>query len=145
MPLTVACQIPLSMEFSRQEYWSGLPSPALAGGFFTTQTSGKPKALFFSLSFPKPSTCPSQPQPQIVLAPDPPSPRSSLQRPKWLPIRSSEPAVAWPGAGNKVNEKDIVLPPPFTIQPGKRPVNKEQRWMQRPTLHSDPGAVMFTF
>ena len=51
---TVACQAPLSMGFSRQEYWSGLPcppsgdlpdpgiepsslmSPALAGGFFTT-------------------------------------------------------------------------------------------------------------
>ena len=46
---TVACQAPLSMEFSMQEYWSGLPfslagdipdprikpvSPALAGGFF---------------------------------------------------------------------------------------------------------------
>ena len=24
---TVACQAPLSMEFSRQEYWSGLPVP----------------------------------------------------------------------------------------------------------------------
>ena len=52
--LYVACQTPLSMEFSRQEYWSGLPfpllgdlidpgiestspaSPTLAGGFFTT-------------------------------------------------------------------------------------------------------------
>ena len=48
---TVACQAPLCMGFSRQEYWSGLPcpppgdlpdarikptSPALAGGFFTT-------------------------------------------------------------------------------------------------------------
>ena len=48
-PWTVACQAPLSMGFSRQEYWSGLPflspddlpdpriepaSPALAGGFF---------------------------------------------------------------------------------------------------------------
>ena len=49
---TVACQAPLSMEFSRQEYWSGLPfsspgdlpdlgikpvSPALrAGRFFTS-------------------------------------------------------------------------------------------------------------
>ena len=47
---TVARQAPLSMGFSRQEYWSGLPvpspgdlpdpgiepeSPALAGGFFT--------------------------------------------------------------------------------------------------------------
>ena len=28
-PWTVACQVPLSMEFSRQEYCSGLPSPTL--------------------------------------------------------------------------------------------------------------------
>ena len=26
-PLTVACPAPLSMEFSRQEYWNGLPFP----------------------------------------------------------------------------------------------------------------------
>ena len=26
-PMTVACQAPLSMGFSRQEYWSGLPCP----------------------------------------------------------------------------------------------------------------------
>ena len=53
---TIACQAPLSMEFSRQEYWSGLPfpspgnllnlgikpsCPALAGGFFTTEPPGK--------------------------------------------------------------------------------------------------------
>ena len=25
---TVACQVPLSMEFPRQEYWSGLPFPS---------------------------------------------------------------------------------------------------------------------
>ena len=54
IPWTVARQAPLSMGFSRQEYWSGLPfpppgnlpdpgieprsliSPTLAGGFFTT-------------------------------------------------------------------------------------------------------------
>ena len=28
-PWTVACQAPLSMGFSRQEYWSGLPCPSL--------------------------------------------------------------------------------------------------------------------
>ena len=28
-PMTVACQASLSMGFSRQEYWSGLPSPPL--------------------------------------------------------------------------------------------------------------------
>ena len=27
-PQTVVCQAPLSMEFSRQEYWSGLPFPS---------------------------------------------------------------------------------------------------------------------
>ena len=26
-PWTIACQAPPSMEFSRQEYWSGLPCP----------------------------------------------------------------------------------------------------------------------
>ena len=56
-PWTVACQAPLSMGFPRQEYWSGLPfpspgdlpnpgieplSPALEGGFFTTEPPGKP-------------------------------------------------------------------------------------------------------
>ena len=53
-PWTVAHQAPLSMGFSRQKYWSGLPfphpgiehtslmSPALAGGFFIASTPGKP-------------------------------------------------------------------------------------------------------
>ena len=56
-PWTVACQSSLSMGFPRQEYWSELPftpagdlpdpeikpiSPALAGGFFTTEPPGKP-------------------------------------------------------------------------------------------------------
>ena len=54
-PWTVACQAPLSMKFSRQEYWSWLPfptpgdlpdpgietsslvSPALAGRFFISE------------------------------------------------------------------------------------------------------------
>ena len=57
-PQTVARQAPLSVGFSRQEYWSGLPfpppgnlpdpgiesnSPALAGIFVTTETLGKPE------------------------------------------------------------------------------------------------------
>ena len=58
-PWTVALQAPLSMEFSRREYWSGLPfpspgdlpdpgikptslvSPALADRFFTTVLPGR--------------------------------------------------------------------------------------------------------
>ena len=56
---TVACQAPLSVGFSRHEYWSGLPfptpkdlpdsgiesasltSPALTGRFFTTEPPRK--------------------------------------------------------------------------------------------------------
>ena len=60
-PWTVACQAPLSMGFSRQEYWRGLPfpspgdlpnlgieptSPALAGKFFTIEAPGKPTLDF---------------------------------------------------------------------------------------------------
>ena len=59
-PWTVAGQVPLSMEFSRQACWSGLPlpspggrpdsgitptSPPLAGGFFTTEPPEKPLLL----------------------------------------------------------------------------------------------------
>ena len=28
IPWTVACQAPLSIEFSKQEYWNGLPCPS---------------------------------------------------------------------------------------------------------------------
>ena len=59
-PWTVACQAPLSMAFSRQEWWSGLPvpspvdlpnpgiepasllSPALSRKFFTTCATWEP-------------------------------------------------------------------------------------------------------
>ena len=59
-PWTVAFQTPLSMEFPRQEYWSGLlfpapadrpdsgietVSPAVADRFFTTEPPGKPNKL----------------------------------------------------------------------------------------------------
>ena len=33
IPWTSACQTPLSMDFSRQEYWSGLPFPSPSSGF----------------------------------------------------------------------------------------------------------------
>ena len=63
-PGTVACQAPLFMEFSRQEYWSGLPfppagnlpypgikrpslaSPILTGRFLTTAPPRKPAFNF---------------------------------------------------------------------------------------------------
>ena len=64
----LACQAPPSMGFSRQGYWSGLPflfpgdhsdpgieptslaPPALAGGFFTTAPSQKPRMLRLGFS-----------------------------------------------------------------------------------------------
>ena len=63
---TVAHQAPLSMGFSRQEYWNGLPcpppvdlpnpgiepesllSPALAGGFFTTSATWEAQEILIS-------------------------------------------------------------------------------------------------
>ena len=65
IPWTVAHQASLSIEFSRQEYWSGLPfppprdlpdpgikpaSPALAGKFFTTEPPGKPQLGWYHLA-----------------------------------------------------------------------------------------------
>ena len=64
---TAARQAPLPMRFSKQEYWSVLPFPppvdlpnpgiaplslvsaALAGGFFTTEPSGKPLNVYMLL------------------------------------------------------------------------------------------------
>ena len=37
LPSTVVLQVPLSLGFSRQEYWSGLPFPPL--GIYLTQGS----------------------------------------------------------------------------------------------------------
>ena len=57
-PWTIALQAPLSMEFSRQEYWSGLPcpspgdlsrpgikpgSPALQADSLPSEPPGKPR------------------------------------------------------------------------------------------------------
>ena len=58
IPWTIACQAPVSMGFSRQEYWSGLPFaspgdlphtviepgfPALWGDSIPTEPPGKPQ------------------------------------------------------------------------------------------------------
>ena len=58
IPSTVAYYDPLSMGFPRQEYWNdfpfpspgdlpnpGITSPALAGGFFTSEPPGKPSHI----------------------------------------------------------------------------------------------------
>ena len=72
-PGTVACQVPLSMRFSRQEYWSGLscpppgdlpdpgiklPSPCIGRWIFTTELPEKPQniTLLWPVIKPGPST-----------------------------------------------------------------------------------------
>ena len=64
-PWTVAHQVPLSLEFPRQEYWSKLPfpspgdlpdpgielmSPALADGFYNIEPPGKPMIILVSFT-----------------------------------------------------------------------------------------------
>ena len=66
-PWTIAVQAPLSMGFSRQEYWSGLPFPSpgdfldprieprstcIAGRFFTIWATGEAQDNQFLLSEP---------------------------------------------------------------------------------------------
>ena len=68
-PWTIDCQVSLSVEFPRQENWSGLPCPspgylpnsgirpaspvvsALAGKFFTTEPQGKPGTEEYDCGF----------------------------------------------------------------------------------------------
>ena len=93
--LYVACQAPLSMGFSRQEYWTGFPcpppgdlpnpgieprslmSPALVGRFFTTSptweaqnssaAAAKSLQSCLTLCIPMDSSPPGSPVPGILL------------------------------------------------------------------------------
>ena len=52
-PWTVTCQAPLSIEFSRQEYWSGLPCPSPEDLSDPGIEPGSPalQAFFYHLSY----------------------------------------------------------------------------------------------
>ena len=65
MDLTIACQAPLSMEFPRKKYWSGLPfpssgdlpnpgikpgSPALQADSLPSKPAGKPHIYIINLA-----------------------------------------------------------------------------------------------
>ena len=85
-PWTVACQASLSMKFSRQEYWSGVPCPpprdlpdpgveptslmssALAGGFFTTAAAAKSLQSCLTLCDPVDGSPTGSPVPGILQA-----------------------------------------------------------------------------
>ena len=103
-PWTAAHQAPLSLGFSRQEYWSGLPcpspedlpdpgiepmtpvSPALAGGFFTTSADEAQKGDL-------------TPHSAWETPPDPPLPGASLSqmgtRGVRVPFHRVSPASPW--------------------------------------------------
>ena len=60
VPWTVSCQAPLSMEFSRQESWSGLPLPCLGQNYsvlclFDSLSKAQNDSVFIPLSY-KPIT-----------------------------------------------------------------------------------------
>ena len=121
-PRTVAHQGLLSMGFSRQEHWSGLPfsfpghlpdpgikptSPTLAGSFSTTELPGKlppahprPKPRLLACCFflrklkqkPQPSPCPSSAQTKWAAHPSP---------------HHASPSLLWPTFSTGITEQAI--------------------------------------
>ena len=118
---TVAHQAPLSMGFSTQEYWSGLPcppagdlpdsrmeltslmSPALAGGFFTTDAAWEAQDGFLcyleykAKSSPQPPTSPHADcfLPPLFF-PLPSSSQITVPQTGWAPHRAScAPSLVW--------------------------------------------------
>ena len=107
-PWTVTHQAPLSMGFSRPEYWSGLPfpppgnlpdpgikprsptAPALSGGFFTTEPPGKPQLPVWASAL--------QPLAWFVAPPAPP------------PLRSPHKGQRAPDAGDTMRGSGWALP-----------------------------------
>ena len=97
-PWTVACQVPLSMELSSQEYWKqpfpspgDLPDPGIepatlvfatiAGRFFTTESPGKPSFTPIALcTFLWPNTHPTLNAPPTAQST---FPQNQIQKPAW--------------------------------------------------------------
>ena len=104
-PWTVACQAPLSMGFSRQEYWNGLPfpspgdlhdpgiesaSPVLAGRFFTTEPPGKPQYFSAAAAAKSLQSCPTLCDPRDGSPPGSPIPGILQARTlEWVAISFS--------------------------------------------------------
>ena len=76
-PWTVACKAPLSMGFSRQEYWSGLPfpppgdlpNPGTEPRFPTLQADSLPDELPGKSCFPQCRTSLHQQYPRVPFSP----------------------------------------------------------------------------
>ena len=131
-PWAAACQVPLSMGFSTQEYWSRLPfpppvdfpnpgikakspvSPVLAGRFFITEPPGKPYHVYTAAkSLQSLQSCPTLGNPIDVSPPGSPIPGILQARTlEWVAISFSN-AWKW-----KVNVKSFshvwLLATPWT-------------------------------
>ena len=133
-PWTVSHQTPLSMQFSRQEYWSGLPfpppgdlpnpgteplslrSPELACGFFTTSTTWEAHSLLHS---------------------------SEKSAPRFTTREREEPGWGtWEERGHRVEERSVAGPQ----QPGQwippRPGRGPEESGRGPDIRACPGQDM---
>ena len=118
----IACQAPLSMGFSRHEYWSGLPcpppgdlpdpgirpaslmSPALAGSFFTTSATWEAQVWVLSgHSFSSSLHTSSQPPARFSLY-------TRMGNRMWLPW---SPFSAVPGRGTQAFGLGLFMPIPI--------------------------------
>ena len=123
-PWTVARQAPLSIELSRQEYWSGLPFPVpqplpdprtkpvspmsstLAGEFFTIVPTGKPVCYAKSLQ-----SCPTLCDPMDGSPPGFPVPGILQARTlEWVAISFSN-AWKWKVKVKSVNRVGLLATP----------------------------------
>ena len=129
-PWTVACQAPLSVKFSRQEYWSGLPcflpgdlpdsgikpmcllSPALVGRFFITRATCEtpivPAAAAAAKSL---QSCPTLCDPIDSSPPGSPVPGILQARTlDWVAISFSN-AWKWKGKGKSLRPVRLLATP----------------------------------
>ena len=114
-PWTVARQAPLSMGFSRQEYWIGLlfpppgdladpgiepASPALVVKFFITDPPGKPaKTSSRQIEQQIQGTIPVEPFQDAVPAQGPHRPHWDPHRCLWIPLQSPAHQSCRPDSG----------------------------------------------
>ena len=149
----VAHQAPLSVGLPRQEYWSGLPcsppgdlsdlgieptslkSPALAGGFFTTQHRGSPNVSTAATAAKSLQSCPTLCDPRDGSPPGSPIPGILQARTlEWV-------AISFPSAGKwKVKVKSLsrvwLLATPWTAAyqaPPSMGFSRQEYWSGLPS------------
>ena len=151
---TMACQTLMSVGFSWQEYWNGLPcdaladlpdsgikltsfiSPALAGRFFTTGATGKPHSYHCCCcckvtSVVSDSVRPHRPQP------------TRLPRPWDSPGKNTGAGCHFLLQCMKVESESEVAQPCLTVGPHRRQPTRLSRPWDSPGKSTDWGAIAF--